>query len=110
MSFYELFQSDKDSAKQAIVDALNHKVFDYLDNYVLEDEPTTQVDEDQLDEISKSTLGSYIKKASKDVKATAFNAGHAEGSEPGSAEDLDQKAHKRLKNVDKAVNKLMTKE
>ena len=127
MNLIDLIQSDKEQAQSAISDMLQTKVFDYLDNYVLESESTEELDEavvpgsvkkddkghvlsfktvpdkksavvpgsvkkdnkgnilsfktedfeamnqdefdavvenfEQLDELSKATLGSYIKKA-----------------------------------------------
>jgi hypothetical protein len=70
----------------------------------------------QLDELSKTTLGSYAKKASVDAKFHGFDAGHAQGHaqahakrpsdglDAGSAQD--DKAHKRLKGVKKAIDRL----
>jgi len=55
MNLLDLIQTDKEQAQSAIADLLQAKVFDFLDNYSL--------DEEQLDELSKKTLGSYIKKA-----------------------------------------------
>jgi hypothetical protein len=71
---------------------------------------------EQLDELSKSTLGSYAKKASVDAKFHGYDAGYAQGdaqarakrqyhgSTAGSAQD--DKAHKRLKGVKKAIDRL----
>lgn len=66
---------------------------------------------DQLDELSKSTLASYAKKAAKDAKGTGFNAGKLlgqamTGPEVGSALNVDAKAHKRLSNVNKAIDRM----
>ena len=70
----------------------------------------------QLDELSKTTLGSYAKKASVDAKFHGYDAGYAQGdaqarakrqyhgSTAGSAQD--DKAHKRLKGVKKAIDRL----
>lgn len=68
-------------------------------------------DAEQLDELSKSTLASYAKKAAKDAKGTGFNAGKqlgqaVTGPEVGSALNVDAKAHKRLGNVNKAIDRL----
>ena len=73
--------------------------------------------EKQLDELSPKTLGSYAKKASVDAKFRGYNAGaadwggdegHAHPSKkewPGRSED--DKAHKRLRGVDRAVDKMV---
>lgn len=90
----------------------------------------------QLDELSKATLGSYIKKASKYASNAATNAMHLKNTADMHREisndknqpkenrknsaknelkfskwsgDATDSQHKRLKNIDKAVNKL-TKE
>jgi hypothetical protein len=79
-------------------------------------------DYEQLDELSKTTLASYVKKASRDAKSSGYKAGysdadsvaHTKGSmekkfaagSAAAAED-DDKAHKRLKGIDKAMTKIM---
>lgn len=73
-------------------------------------------DFEQLDELSKATLGSYIKKSAVDAKFKGFDAGYTEGSESarskkmgggsGSGMKDDEKAHSRLKGIKTAVNKL----
>ena len=70
----------------------------------------------QVDELSPKTLGSYAKKAAVDAKFHGYNAGAADwgGDEGGKhpvektwpGKDLDDKAHKRLRGVGKAVDKL----
>lgn len=71
---------------------------------------------EQLDELSKTTLGSYAKKASVDAKFKGFDAGflqgdamaHAkrmgDGADAGSVEDA--RAHSRLRGVKKAIDRL----
>ncbi|CAB4142814.1 hypothetical protein UFOVP447_42 [uncultured Caudovirales phage] len=68
------------------------------------------VKEEALDELSKKTMGSYVSKASK--SATGLMAGAAAiGAAGGSAHgrEMGRTAVKRLKGIDRAVNKL-TKE
>ena len=75
---------------------------------------------DVLNEVSKATLGSYIKKATSDVKGKAFDAGYTEGSETakakkygegmGAGKKQDDEAIKRTKNISKAVDKLTKEE
>lgn len=74
---------------------------------------------EDLQELSKKTLGSYISKASVDAKTRGYIAGSIEWgdgdprhlSKAGrrAAQSYDDKAHKRLRGIDKAVKKL-TKE
>lgn len=71
---------------------------------------------EQLDELSKTTLGSYAKKAAVDAKFKGFDAGHQEGGAQarsktmyggsGAGSATDDKAHKRLRNVSKAIDRL----
>ncbi len=64
----------------------------------------------RLSELKKSTLGSYVKKASKDaVKKTRDSDAEDEYGDPDEGEKLDKKAQKRMTGVNKAVDKL-TKE
>ena len=64
----------------------------------------------RLSELKKSTLGSYVKKASKDaVKKTRQSDEEDEYGDPEEGEKLDIKAQKRMAGVNKAVDKL-TKE
>jgi hypothetical protein len=65
-------------------------------------------DKEKVDELSKATLGSYVKKAAADANVHAFSAGHAVGKNRfgNHANDL---ARNRLRGVNKAVTKL-TKE
>lgn len=64
----------------------------------------------RLSELKKSTLGSYVKKASKDaVKKTRQSDAEDEYGDPEEGEKLDKKAQKRMTGVNKAVDKL-TKE
>lgn len=63
---------------------------------------------DQLDEVSKATLGSYIKKATNGMSGVAINAHQAGGAEPGSKERKTflKKANKRIDGIAKAADRL----
>jgi len=65
----------------------------------------------QLDELSKKTLGSYIKKAAQDVDDNAYTAGsvHVDTSARGNKtyDDTTARAEKRKAGIGKAVNKLV---
>lgn len=66
---------------------------------------------EQIDELSKKTLGSYIKKASVDAKFKGYDAGANDfGGRQGDGSETDAKAHKRLKGVAKATDKLTKEE
>lgn len=70
-------------------------------------------DVDQLDELSKATLGSYVKKASQSAAVNALKSGTADAFDKKAAETIRNnafgKAQKRLKGVAKATDRL-TKE
>ena len=73
----------------------------------------------QVNELSPKTLGNYVKSAAVDAKFRGYNAGAADfgGSEadkhpsqrtwPGA--EQDDKAHRRLKGIKTAVNKMVDK-
>ena len=77
------------------------------------------IDEAQLDELSPKTLGKYVKGASVDAKFKGFQAGSQQGDAMAHAKspsdgvdagaDTDNKAHKRLKGVARATDKLVGK-
>lgn len=60
---------------------------------------------EQIDELKKSTLASYAKKATDDVSYHSFSAGTRSPKDPGRLED-DKKAMKRQAGVGKAVDRL----
>lgn len=62
---------------------------------------------EQLDELSKKTLGSYIKKAKVDSDKSAFANGYDyKAGDEDSAEKHNAKSTKRTKGINKAVKKL----
>ena len=71
---------------------------------------STELGEEQLDELSKSTLGSYVKKATQDVQKLGFRAGTkiSRDDEEGAKAAIDASKSRR-KGVDKALSRL-TKE
>jgi len=65
---------------------------------------------EQLDEISKKTMGSYVKKASKDVEKRSYSQGSTDAEDaeigyPGQT-PKDKKIDKRQKGIGRAVGKL----
>ena len=63
----------------------------------------------QIDELSKSTLGSYAKKATDDATYHSFSAGTRSSKDPERLKD-DEKAMKRQSGVNKAVDRLAKEE
>jgi hypothetical protein len=71
-------------------------------------ESATLVLESRLDELSKSTLGSYVKKATSDIQDKSFDSGyHEAGDQRTNAMDLQAKADKRRIGVGSAVKRLV---
>ena len=65
---------------------------------------------EQLDELSKGTMGSYVKKASKDVEKRSYTQGSTDAEDaeigyPGQT-PKDKKIDKRQKGIGRAVGKL----
>ena len=61
---------------------------------------------EQLDEISKKTMGSYVKKAAKDVEKRSYDQAELEADTWLSVPDKDPKIDKRQKGIGRAVGKL----
>jgi len=66
-------------------------------------------DSEQLDEISKKTLGSYIKKATDDVSDKSFSSGRRSWDDPHAVK-LDREVEKRRDNIAKATDRLTKEE
>ena len=69
---------------------------------------------EQLDELSKGTMGSYVKKASKDVEKRSYSQGEVDAEDaeigyPGQT-PKDKKIDKRQKGIGRAVGKMTRKE
>lgn len=64
----------------------------------------------QIDELSKGTLGSYVKKATVDVHNNAYKAGKKEGSGKGFDQEKLMKGFGRQIGIQKAVTKLAKEE
>lgn len=77
-----------------------------LSDYTVEELEDFMVSEDfdQLDEISKKTLTSYVKKASYDAASNAAKFGAGETDKKGGSAFV--KAHKRLGGITKATDRL----
>ena len=64
----------------------------------------------QIDELSKNTLGSYVKKASSDLNKTASAAGSLRSKNDSNAENTTMAADKRESGIKKAATKLAKEE
>jgi len=73
-----------------------------------EDEDEEEVDEDALDELSKKTLGKYVKGAARDIGDVEFSrgAGAADGMAKSSQVSMQKHRDKRLKGIGQATKKL----
>ena len=70
----------------------------------------SSVEEEQINELSKKTLGGYIKKASKETRGNMVATQHGSGI-PKRAKDIKLKqVNKRLKGMEKAGEKLAKEE
>lgn len=65
---------------------------------------------EQVDEISKKTLGSYVKKASMEIGFKMHNAGSYPNKDPRKRDPNIKHAGKRLKGIEKATDKLTKEE
>jgi hypothetical protein len=84
-----------------------------LEDFDLEEIEDFMMSEDfeQLDELSKATLGSYVKKASDDMMSKSGEAGYKLASKEGDSGNSDyRKAYYRKKGINKAVDKLAREE
>jgi hypothetical protein len=89
-------------------DTFKRKTKKVLNTNVNED--IDDLDEEQLDELSKKTLGSYVKKASDKLSSHGINmVGSLERGDIENSAYHGRKIHTRQKGIAKAVNKL-TKE
>ena len=69
---------------------------------------TSLAEDEQIDEVSKATLGRYINKAKDSIDTASYRQGHKE-AHGSSSKALEKKLTKRHKGISTAVNKL-TKE
>ena len=70
------------------------------------EKPTKQDEETQIDELKKSTLGSYVKKAAQDAAAKAYSAAQKAMSNPDQSGKDYVKSVKRQKGIAKATDRL----
>lgn len=83
--------------------ALSHAVRKKLGKKMLDEE-------EQIDEISKATMGRYVKKAAASIDLTAWRQGHKEAGAGNPSKSLEKKLSKRHKGIETAVKKLTKEE
>ena len=111
------YMGSKDKAiKKAMAEKGKKKVSEHhtkdADGKVIEhgDGTPSSVEEEQINELSKKTLGGYIKKASKETRGNMVATQRGSGI-PKKAKDIKLKqVNKRLKGMEKAGDKLAKEE
>jgi len=68
-----------------------------------------ELSEMQIDELSKDTLKSYVKKSGTDIMGKGMKIGHGTAREKDTS-DIEDKVNKRLRGVSKAVDKIAESE
>ena len=96
---------------QRVYDAIQAKMSNAFAEQEEFDEDIFEEEFEQIDELDKKTLGSYVKKASNDAAAKVGNAMQksAQGDHKGFGKDF-VKARSRQKGIEKAVDKMVKKE
>jgi hypothetical protein len=113
-TYHKTVRVTGDDREKAITGAIAHyrrKGYKVHDHHYI-----GTVDNEPMNELSPKTLGSYAKKAAIDAKFLGHQAGAQQGDamahakRPGdgadAGSDIDDRAHKRLKGVNRAVDKL----
>ena len=99
---FKLLRGQK-KANEEVKDEYARKVDKYLKKKYNKEEV------EQIDELKKSTLASYAKKATDDATYHSFSAGTRSAKDPERLKD-DEKAMKRQSGVNKAVDRLAKEE
>jgi hypothetical protein len=101
---FKKLRAKKDEVKkEEVKDEYARKVDKYLKKKHNKEEV------EQIDELKKSTLASYAKKATDDATYHSFSAGTRSSKDPERLKD-DEKAMKRQSGVNKAVDRLAKEE
>ena len=87
----------------SVLDKHGHKVGDYMPGVTMKRRAYEAV---QVDELKKSTLGSYVKKAAQDAAAKAYSAAQKAMSNPDQSGKDYVKSVKRQKGIAKATDRL----
>jgi hypothetical protein len=70
----------------------------------------TKEESDQIDELSKPTIGRYINKAKNSIDLTAWRQGYKEAGAGSPSKHMEKKLSKRHKGIETAVKKLTKEE
>jgi len=102
----------KEELMSLFADALEEGIFDEsdIDRRVEKELENLEVQILNLEELSKGTLGSYVKKATVDVHNNAYNAGKKEGSGKRFDQEKLMNGFGRQIGIQKAVTKLAKEE
>jgi hypothetical protein len=125
----QLAAGESAAAKDTLENILSSKAFESLDAYKKEistsifggnqeaEEKLTVEESEQLDELSKDTLGRYVNKAAKDQATDAFDHGESEhrqyadrGEDPEMDKEQDDRERRmanREKGIGRAVKRLV---
>ena len=106
---YELGHSKGDKATDAERQAIKDKISKRNTGVIKAAQKMAKEDVDQIDEVSKKTLHSYINKASFDVASNAHGVAQA-GSNIAKIQKPLNKLNKRLVGIDKAAGKMAKEE
>jgi hypothetical protein len=111
----QLAAGESSSAKETLENLISTKAFEALDGYKKEisssifggkqeetEEELTMEETEQLDELSKGTLGSYVKKAAKNQADHSFDHGESEHRQYGKPGD-DSEADKDLADTERNI-------
>jgi hypothetical protein len=87
----------------------NKKTAQKIRDMMAKEKKPVKEDAEQIDEISKGTLGRYINKAKDSIDMASYRQGHKE-AHGSSSKPLEKKLTKRHKGISTAVNKLTKEE
>jgi hypothetical protein len=96
------------------IDANKNNKIDAHDFKLLRKKKKVEEEAEQIDELKKSTLGSYVKKASKDLANSSFEHGEDEHRQYGDPEDTERenemkKRERDIENRQKGISRAATK-
>ena len=89
---------------------LSNKIDKRYDGKFLAKKKLTQEEVEDLEELSKGSLGKYINKAKDSIETTAWRQGHKEGGGNNPSGRFEKRLTKRNKGIETAVKKLTKEE
>jgi hypothetical protein len=109
-------EDEKEEAKEGYVPTADEpsekdkKTADKVRALLAKEKKPVKEDAEQIDELSKGTLGKYINKAKDSVDITAWRQGYKEAGAGSPSGRLEKKLTKRHKGISTAVDKLTKEE